>query len=337
MQLERIIVVRRPTRLEELKRRFNTKSQAEFFVQSRGQSFDDYELEDMTYSEAREAVLRAIPRSVKFLELDRSFLPNYVFAPEDLVLTLGQDGLVVNTAKYLDGQNILAVNPDPARFDGILLPFKVDDVQKTIEAYEADALGVRPITMAKAALNDGQELLAFNDLFIGPKTHTSARYSIRYRNAVENHSSSGLIVSTPAGSTGWMSSLYNQTAGIAQFAGLQPQSIAKKPQNKTQPKSPDASSSLSQSPLAAPRLTWEERRLLFLVREPFRSQVSQTDIVAGFIEEGEDLVLESHMPESGVIFSDGMEWDFMQFNSGTVARVSVSDKRTNLLVAEKIS
>jgi len=332
MQLERIIVVRRPTRLEELKRRFNTKSQAEFYVQSRGQSFDDYELEDMTYSEAREAVLRAIPRSMKFLELDRSFLPNYVFAPDDLVLTLGQDGLVVNTAKYLDGQNILAVNPDPARFDGILLPFKIGDVQKAIEAYEANALGVRPITMAKAALNDGQELLAFNDLFIGPKTHTSARYSIRYRNAVENHSSSGLIVSTPAGSTGWMSSLYNQTAGIAQFAGLQPQSTPERQQKKTK-----AISANPQSPLAAPRLTWEERRLLFLVREPFRSQVSQTDIVAGFIEEGEDLILESHMPESGVIFSDGMEWDFMQFNSGTVARVSVSDKRTNLLVVEKTS
>jgi NAD kinase len=325
MQLERIIVVKRPTRLEELKRRFNTKSQAEFYVKSRGQSFEDYEIEDMTYQQAREAVFRSIPRRVKFLELDRSFLPNYVFAPDDLVITLGQDGLVVNTAKYLNGQNILAVNPDPERFDGILLPFKVNDVEKAIEAYEADALGVRSITMAKASLNDGQEIFAFNDLFIGPKTHSSARYTIRYRNAAEHHCSSGIIVSTPAGSTGWMSSLYNQTAGIAQFAAWMMQN--------------DSTDMKHEIPVEihGPRLRWEDRRLVFHVREPFRSQVSQTDIVAGYIEKEEELILESYMPENGVIFSDGMEWDFLQFNSGTVARISVSDKQTNLLVAEKTS
>ena len=39
------------------------------------------------------------------------------------VVTLGQDGLVANTAKYVGAQPIVAVNPEPGRFDGILLPF----------------------------------------------------------------------------------------------------------------------------------------------------------------------------------------------------------------------
>ena len=62
--------------------------------------------------------------------VDRSFLPNFVFAPEDTVVTLGQDGLVANTLKYLDGQPVVGVNPDPERWDGRLLPFRVRDLAK---------------------------------------------------------------------------------------------------------------------------------------------------------------------------------------------------------------
>ena len=62
--------------------------------------------------------------------VDRSFLPNFVFAPEDTVVTLGQDGLVANTLKYLNGQPVVGVNPDPERWDGRLLPFRVGDLAK---------------------------------------------------------------------------------------------------------------------------------------------------------------------------------------------------------------
>ncbi|MBW7859344.1 MAG: NAD(+)/NADH kinase, partial [Leptonema sp. (in: Bacteria)] len=293
-KLDRIILIKRQTRVQELTKRFNTKAQAKFYVKSRGQSFDDYVEEDDAYSKSLETVLRSIPRGVKLLELDRIYLPNYVFAPGDLIITLGQDGLVVNAAKYLSGQNILAVNPDPNRFDGVLLPFHWQQVETALRKYLADELKVKEITMAEVSLNDGQTLLAFNDLFIGPKTHSSARYSIKFRGLHENQSSSGLIVSTPAGSTGWMSSLFNQASGIGK--------------------------AWSQTPLELnpPTLDWQDRKLIFLVREPFRSQVSQAEIVSGEIKEGEELVLDSQMPETGVIFSDGMEWDYLQFNSGSV-------------------
>src|SRR2546426_11367378 len=64
--------------------------------------------------------------------VDRAFLPNFVFAPDDTVVTLGQDGLVANTLKYLEGQPVVGVNPDPDRWDGKLLPFKVGDLPKLI-------------------------------------------------------------------------------------------------------------------------------------------------------------------------------------------------------------
>ena len=71
------------------------------------------------------------------------------------------------------------------------------------------------MTMAQAELNDGQRLLAVNDLFIGARTHVSARYRLRYQGREEDQSSSGLIVSTGAGSTGWYRSLLTGAAGIA--------------------------------------------------------------------------------------------------------------------------
>jgi hypothetical protein len=160
--------------------------------------------------------------------------------------------------------------------------------------------------MAEAALGDGQRLLAFNDLFIGAKSHVSARYRISFGKAGEPQSSSGVIVSTGAGSTGWLSSIFNMAAGVAASFGGQ----AARPV----------------------RLDWEDRRLVFVVREPFVSRHSRADIVAGLVAEGTDLVLESLMPSGGTIFSDGVEQDYLSFDSGAVAKIRVAPQRASLVV-----
>jgi NAD kinase len=307
MEIEKIILVIRATRLQESIQRFSSKSQAKFFVKSRGQSFDDYEKEDSNYQYARDQVSHAIPSDIKLQVIDRSFLPNFVFGPKDIVMTLGQDGLVVNTAKYLNGQPIIAVNPDPERFDGILLPFQIPTLKKAVNSLLEGSPRIRNITMGKVELNDGQSLFAFNDFFVGAKSHISARYTIKFQGKQERQSSSGVVISTPAGSTGWLSSLYNMARGIAGFKGMK-------------------------GKIDGTRLEWDERRLIFIVREPFRSKWSGADLVAGEISEQNNIILESHMPESGVIFSDGMESDFLEFNSGTTASIGLADKMTRLVV-----
>ena len=142
---------------------------------------------------------------------------------------------------------------------------------------------------------------------MGAKSHISARYTIKFSGREERHSSSGVVISTPAGSTGWLSSLFNMAKGVAGFQG-------------------------DKSALPGMRLEWDERRLIFIVREPFRSKWSGADLVAGEISEQNKIILESHMPEAGVIFSDGMESDFLEFNSGTTASIGLADKMTRLVV-----
>ncbi len=200
---DKVVLVTRKTRLEELIERFNTHAQAKFYIEHAGGDFAAYVQEHDAYQQAFEKARRAVEIGLKIQVIDRALVPTYLFARTDVIVTLGQDGLVANTAKYVGGQPILAVNPDPARFDGILLPFQPAELRAAIERTVAVKTHMRSITMAEAQLKDGQRLLAFNDLFIGARSHISARYRVTYGTRSENHSSSGIIVSTGAGSTGW--------------------------------------------------------------------------------------------------------------------------------------
>lgn len=175
---EKVFVITRKTRLAELVERFNTVGQARFYIEHAGGDFEEYEREDVVYRKAVEETRRSLPSEIKVHALDRSQVPTVLFSERDLIITLGQDGVVANTAKYVKGQPIIAVNPDPERFDGILMPFLPSDVRDAIAAVLGGREHMREVTMAEARLQDGQRILAFNDLFIGASSHVSARYKI---------------------------------------------------------------------------------------------------------------------------------------------------------------
>jgi len=303
---EKLVVVTRRTRLEELVERFNTRGQARFYLEHSGAGFDEYEAEHEAYQRSLDVLRRALDVGLPRQFVDRSLVSTYRFAAGDVVVVLGQDGLVANVAKYAGAQPILGVNPDPARYDGILLPWQPAEVQRAVAGVLEGEAETRPVTLAEAVLNDGQRLLAFNDLFIGARTHVSARYRIRAGDRLEAQSSSGVLVSTGAGSTGWISSVFNMAAGVTAFVGGQAK--------------------------GGVRLEWEDPRLLYAVREPFISRHSTAHLVAGYIPPGGLLVLESLMPTGGVIFSDGIESDYLQFGSGASARIGASAQRAMLVV-----
>jgi NAD kinase len=310
----KIVLIVRRTRLDELVARFNTRDQARFYVEHLGADFADYEEEDRVYKASVREAEQVLERLGRVQRVDRTFVPNFVFGPGDLVLALGQDGLVANVLKYLDRQLLLGVNPDPARWEGVLLPFAVGDLRAAVARVFAGEHAVRRVTMAQATLNTGQTLYGVNDLFIGPRTHTSARYLIQTGDRSEQQSSSGIIVSTGLGSTGWLRSILAGATGIAaSLAGS--------------PESPPSAG----SPPASEPMDWDADYLYFSVREPWPSTTSAAEITFGRVTAAAPLTLVSHMPEHGVIFSDGIEADFLQFNAGTQARITLADKYGNLV------
>ena len=304
---KKLVIATRKTRLQELVERFNTRSQAKFYIEHSGGDFADYEREEDAYRSSLDVLRCSLDFEIPQQLVDRVLVPTFQFQNHDLVVTLGQDGLVANTAKYVGAQPIVAVNPEPGRFDGILLPFLPDQARAAVEKVIEGKARFHEITLAEIRLGDGQRLLAFNDLFIGARSHVSALYRIRCGNQSEVQSSSGVLVSTGAGSTGWLSSVFNMASGVARFCG----GTAIKPV----------------------RMPWEDRRLIYVVREPFVSRHSQAGIVAGMLESGQELVLESLMPSGGAVFSDGMEADFLQFNSGAIGTVRAAEQRARLVVS----
>lgn len=305
----KIIIVKRKTRLDELIVRFNTIAQAKFYIEHLNTDFTDYQKEHDCYNSAVAQACESLSSLGRVQVIDRSFVPNFIFGNDDIIVVIGQDGLVANTMKYLDHQVLIGVNPDPMRWDGILLPFNVKDLTKIVPEVFENKRPIKEVSMAKAHLNDGQVLYAVNDLFIGQKTHVSARYNIKLGRQEEPQSSSGIIISTGLGSTGWLKSVLTGATGITKCF-----------LNKNFKIDPDKKES------------WDADYLFFTVREPFPSKFSKANLVFGKIVPETPLIIVSQMPENGVIFSDGVESDFLEFRSGLIATISLADKKGRMIV-----
>lgn len=303
--LNKVVLVKRRTRYEELKKRYNTVEQARFYIEHLGADFSDYEREDAAYNFALETVRAIVRPLARLQEIDREYLPNMIFGADDIVIALGQDGLVANVMKYLSGQPLIGVNPDSARFDGVLLPFEAGDLERLLPKVIKGSFSVKNVAMGKAESKDGQVLYAVNDFFVGVGNHTSARYLIKYGKHVENQSSSGIIISTGFGMTGWHKSVMAEFRGLARAFNL--------------------------SPIREPSYEWDRRELTFQVREPYPSRFTQAELVYGKVSDGESLVLTSSMSENGVVFSDGIFEDAIEFNAGMEIRISVAEQTGKLV------
>lgn len=306
MAIENAIIIINKTRLEQLVERFNTKAQAKFYIEHAGGNFADYELEHSNFKRSLDKIQNTISNRLKYKIVDRKYLPNFLFSQKDIAVVVGQDGLVANAAKYVNGLPILAINPDTDRFEGVLLPFNSSNFEQGLINVIENRASFKKVTMAEANMNDGQKLLAFNDFFIGPSSHISARYRITYKDKSENHSSSGIIVSTGAGSTGWLSSMINMSNGIL-------------------------STFIEGSKGLKMKLNWEDNKLVFIVREPFQSKYSEISLIAGLITNEIKLRIESLMPSNGVVFSDGIEIDYLNFNSGSIVEIGIAKQKAMII------
>ena len=304
----KVVLVTQRTRLQELIRRHNTVGQAQFYVEHHGGDFGDYLAEDHAYRSAVECVSSFLEQYGRLQIVDRTLISGFLFGDNDLVVAVGRDGLVANTLKYLTVQKLIGVNPDPKRWDGMLLPFAPADLPRIVPEADRGQRRMRSVTLAEARLNDGQTLCGVNDIFIGQRTHASARYRLEAFGHTEAQSSSGIIVSTGLGSTGWLKSVMTGVAGIESARGVGRQCAGS---------------------IGFP---WESRYLYYVVREPYPSKSTGASLVYGKIDESHPIRIMSDMPENGVIFSDGMEQDCLEFNTGAIVTVGVSDRRGNLVV-----
>jgi NAD kinase len=303
--MDRIVIVTKDSRLEELIRQHLTEGAAKFVLESRGQSIDPYKTEDAVYKSALAEVRRQIPNDLPVTAVNREDLPNFLFRDKDLIVVCGPDGLFANLAKYLGAQPVLTVNPDPETVAGVLMLFPPEAVGDVIEKARDEKHRCERLPFVRAAIDDERVIWGINDIFIGRKDHVSARYEISFQGRMETQSSSGIIVSTGVGSTGWMRSVAVMVAGLA----------GKKTAHQ-----------LSELPDTA------SNQLVFVVREPFPSPTTGTSIVTGRVTPGRPLVVSSAMPDGGFIFSDGIVEKAIAWNAGSRVVVSVGDRYVQRII-----
>ncbi len=291
----RAVVVTRRSDLEGLVARHGTREQARFFLERRGQSIEGLERRHEKLESALRSVSQAIPSKWRRVRVLRDDLSRFVFEPADVVVAVGQDGLVANVAKYLSGQPVLGVNPDPESYDGVLVPHRADAAKRLLAAVALEKCGLEERTMVDATSDDGQRLRALNEIFVGHRTHQSARYRLRFGGGEERQSSSGLIVATGTGATGWARSIDMQRA--------------------------------RRVPLPGP----SDPALVLYVREPFPSVSTGTRLAEGLVRLGETAEVISEMNEGGVAFGDGIEDDRIDLGWGVRVRVDVAGERLRLV------
>ena len=274
----RAVFVTRETDYEQLLARHATRGQAKFFLDTRGQDIDLIEDRHRQFHDALQSGRKLVPSDWRQALVQRGDLDRFLFGPEDVVVVVGQDGLVANVAKYLDGQPVLGLNPAPDLYDGVLVRISLPDLAALLPASIAGAAPAEQRTMVEARLDTGERLLALNEVFVGHHSHQSARYRIATPDGAEIQSSSGLIVASGTGATGWARSIMGATHEVVTLAP-------------------------------------EEAAVAYFVREPFPSLATGTTLRAGKLERV-PLEVTSRMNDGGVIFADGIEQDFLAFDWG---------------------
>ncbi|WIM99506.1 hypothetical protein ACTOB_003163 [Actinoplanes oblitus] len=287
----RVVVVSRRSELDELLARHGTRGAAGYFLKQRGRDLDEVTARHEALRSALVEVGGAVPADWRRGHVERTDLPRFLFAPEDIVVAVGQDGLVANVAKYLDGQPVIGVDPEPGRNAGVLVRHPAAAVGGLLRG----GFRAQGRTMVVARLDDGQELSGLNEIYIGHAGHQSARYVIAAPDGSrERQSSSGLIVGTGTGATGWCASIARERAGAP--------------------------------PLPGPG----EAVLCWFVREAWPSPATGVRHVAGLLAPGRELELTSES-ERLVVFADGLESDALELSWGQRVRVSVADRKLHLV------
>ncbi|MGW8575425.1 hypothetical protein [Streptomyces niveus] len=296
----RAVLVHRTTEYEELLARHGTHGQAAFFLSSRDRDIREVAERHHRTHRALIDVAAAVPHRWRQSRVERADLDRFLFGPEDVVVVAGQDGLVANAAKYLSGQPVVGIDTDPGRNPGVLVRHRAADTGKLLAEAAGGRGAADELTMVEAVADDSQRLLALNEICLGPAGHQTVRYRLSTdarpasSTAPEPQASSGVLIGTGTGATGWLRSLWQERA--------------------------------SALPLPGPA----DRRLLWFVREAWPSPTTGTSLVSGALTPTDRLRLTVESDRL-IAFGDGMESDALTLTWGQTVHVGVSATRLRLL------
>ena len=284
-----------PDLLAPLLARHGTRGQATFFLASRDRSIEDVAARDQAVRDAITAVTPAIPADWRRGVIERADLPRFLFEPGTSSSRWARTAWWPTWPSISTGRSSSGSTPSRRATPASSSRTPPGPRPACWPPPPARQRPAGPLSMVQALTDDGQRLAALNEIYIGQATHQTARYTLTLPGGrAEPQASSGLIVSTGTGATGWCRSAWLERR-----------------------------STLTLSAPAEPRLAW-------FVREAWPSPATGTACTEGDLAAGQALTLTAESDHL-VVFGDGIESDTISLSWGQSARIRLAAQTLRLL------
>ena len=159
-----------------------------------------------TYKSTLDIVKKILKKyGIEYNLADRDKLKYEQFLSRDLIIAVGGDGTFLRAAQFVDAQVMFGVNADVSRKEGFFMSSDKNNFESILKKILHGKANIKKFPRLETFINNKKiETLALNELFIGPKkAYHAAKYVLEFSGKKERQKSSGVLVTTPAGSYAW--------------------------------------------------------------------------------------------------------------------------------------
>jgi NAD kinase len=144
---------------------------------------------------------------INYTAVNRKKMHPKHFRGKDVVITIGGDGTFLKTSHHVTDALMLGVCSNANKNVGYLLRSSRLTFEDSLRKILNNEFKVAERVRLETTINGKKTKYALNDVFIGSRrAYHTARYNLRIGGKEEFQMSSGIIISTATGSTGWIKS-----------------------------------------------------------------------------------------------------------------------------------
>ncbi len=143
---------------------------------------------------------KILHRSISRLEVNHEIIKG-----RDMIIIVGGDGTFLKTAQFTtNGTPFLCINADPQNTEGFFSGATKKTCEAKLESILRGKIKPKKLWRLVAKLNGKEIESCLNEYYVGQqKPYDVSRYNMQIGSKVEEQKSSGVLISTAAGSTAW--------------------------------------------------------------------------------------------------------------------------------------